>query len=79
MLPLSPLQEGLFFHASYDEETVDAYTGQLILDLRGPLDLSALRESLRTLLRRHDALRAGFTDHGLTEPVQIVLAATDAP
>ncbi|QNP74886.1 amino acid adenylation domain-containing protein [Streptomyces roseirectus] len=79
VLPLSPLQEGLFFHASYDEQTVDAYTGQLILDLRGPLDLPALKESLRTLLRRHDALRAGFTDHGLTEPVQIVLAEVDAP
>ncbi|MGW8703226.1 amino acid adenylation domain-containing protein, partial [Streptomyces eurythermus] len=79
VLPLSPLQEGLFFHSSYDEDTVDAYTGQLILDLRGPLDLPALRESLRTLLERHDALRAGFTDHGLPEPVQFVLAATDAP
>ncbi|NBM15846.1 non-ribosomal peptide synthetase [Streptomyces sp. GC420] len=79
VLPLSPLQEGLFFHASYDEQTVDAYTGQLVLDLRGPLDLPALRDSLRGLLRRHDALRAGFTDHGLTEPVQIVLAEADAP
>ncbi|MGW7045747.1 amino acid adenylation domain-containing protein [Streptomyces avermitilis] len=79
VLPLSPLQEGLFFHASYDERTVDAYTGQLVLDLRGPLDLSALQESLRTLLRRHSALRAGFTDHGLTEPVQIVLAEADVP
>ncbi|MGX1546544.1 amino acid adenylation domain-containing protein [Streptomyces adustus] len=79
VLPLSPLQEGLFFHASYDEQTIDAYTGQLVLDLRGPLDLPALRQSLHALLRRHDALRAGFTDHGLTEPVQIVLAEVDAP
>ena len=32
MLPLSPLQEGLLFHALYDAQAPDVYTVQLVLD-----------------------------------------------
>ena len=38
ILPLSPLQEGLLFHALYDAQGPDVYTVQLVLDLEGPLD-----------------------------------------
>src|SRR5690606_24423143 len=31
--PLSPLQEGLLFHAAFDGEGPDVYTGQRVLDL----------------------------------------------
>ena len=40
ILPLSPLQEGLLFHALYDAQAPDVYTVQLALDLEGPLDES---------------------------------------
>ncbi|MEU7062352.1 amino acid adenylation domain-containing protein [Streptomyces sp. NPDC046161] len=76
---LSPLQEGLFFHASYDAAGVDAYTGQLVLTLDGALDPGALASACRGLLARHSALRAAFTDRGLDRPVQVVLGAVDAP
>ncbi|MFD2122496.1 amino acid adenylation domain-containing protein [Streptomyces cirratus] len=76
---LSPLQEGLFFHASYDTAGVDAYTGQLVLTLDGDLDPGALATACRGLLARHSALRAAFTDRGLDRPVQVVLGAVDAP
>ncbi|MFI9825994.1 condensation domain-containing protein, partial [Streptomyces sp. NPDC052013] len=33
ILPLSPLQQGLFFHAVYDEHGEDVYTVQLALDI----------------------------------------------
>ncbi|MEU2361292.1 amino acid adenylation domain-containing protein [Streptomyces noursei] len=79
ILPLSPLQEGIFFHSSYDERDVDAYTGQLILTLDGPLDTVALRRACHRLLQRHSGLRAGFTDHGVSEPVQVVLGACEIP
>ena len=35
VLPLSPLQEGLLFHALYDAQAPDVYTVQLELDLDG--------------------------------------------
>ena len=38
ILPLSPLQEGLLFHALYDAQAPDVYTVQLVLGLDGPLD-----------------------------------------
>ncbi|MFJ3339536.1 amino acid adenylation domain-containing protein, partial [Streptomyces sp. NPDC086766] len=72
VLPLSPLQEGLLFHALYDEHAADVYTVQLSFDLEGPLDARALRAATEGLLRRHPNLRAAFRHEGLSRAVQIV-------
>ncbi|MCM3926140.1 condensation domain-containing protein, partial [Frankia sp. AiPs1] len=72
VLPLSPLQEGLFFHARFDADGVDFYAVQLVIDLRGALDVTRLRTAARELLDLHPALRTVFVDDG-TEPVQVVL------
>jgi amino acid adenylation domain-containing protein/non-ribosomal peptide synthase protein (TIGR01720 family) len=58
--PLSPLQEGLLFHAGYDEQSRDVYVEQRTLDLAGPVDAEVLRASWAALLERHASLRAGF-------------------
>ncbi|WP_243717246.1 non-ribosomal peptide synthetase [Actinomadura sp. KC345] len=71
ILPLSPLQQGLFFHALYDSGK-DVYTAQIVFDLRGPLDADALRAAAATLLRRHANLRAGFRQRKEGSPVQVV-------
>ncbi|MEV5831893.1 amino acid adenylation domain-containing protein [Spirillospora sp. NPDC052242] len=71
ILPLSPLQQGLFFHALYDSGR-DVYTAQIVFDLRGPLDVDALRAAAATLLRRHANLRAGFRQRKEGSPVQVV-------
>ncbi|MGI8332312.1 amino acid adenylation domain-containing protein [Actinomadura scrupuli] len=71
VLPLSPLQQGLFFHAIFDEDA-DVYTAQLVLDLEGPLDTAALKAAAGTLLRRHANLRAGFRQRKQGTPVQVV-------
>ncbi|WP_232383088.1 non-ribosomal peptide synthetase [Actinomadura violacea] len=71
ILPLSPLQQGLFFHALYDSGH-DVYTAQIVFDLRGPLDTGALRAAAATLLRRHANLRAGFRQRKEGSPVQVV-------
>ncbi|GLW66144.1 hypothetical protein Arub01_43880 [Actinomadura rubrobrunea] len=70
--PLSPLQQGLFFHALYDSGRGDVYTAQIALDLVGPLDAGALRAAAETLLRRHANLRAGFRQRKDGGAVQIV-------
>ncbi|MFI0348968.1 amino acid adenylation domain-containing protein [Actinomadura sp. 9N407] len=72
ILPLSPLQQGLFFHALYDDTGRDAYTAQIVFDLRGPLDTGALRAAAATLLRRHANLRAGFRQRKEGSAVQVV-------
>ncbi|HEU5024154.1 MAG TPA: amino acid adenylation domain-containing protein [Spirillospora sp.] len=71
ILPLSPLQQGLFFHALYDSGH-DVYTAQIVFDLRGPLDVDALRAAAATLLSRHANLRAGFRQRKEGSPVQVV-------
>ncbi|MBL7253034.1 non-ribosomal peptide synthetase [Paractinoplanes lichenicola] len=68
--PLSPLQEGLYFHASYD--ALDVYTGQDAFDLGFRVDLERLRRAGRALLARNDGMRAGFASEGLSRPVQFV-------
>ncbi|MFJ3928174.1 amino acid adenylation domain-containing protein, partial [Streptomyces sp. NPDC090022] len=79
LLPLSPLQQGLFFHAVYDDQGEDVYTVQLALDIEGPVDRPALRAALHTLLTRHANLRAAFRHEGLDAPVQAVPAGFELP
>ncbi|WP_431937772.1 amino acid adenylation domain-containing protein [Nocardia grenadensis] len=75
--PLTPLQEGLLFHALAAEEATDAYVVQLVLELRGRVDRERLRRAGQLLLDRHANLRTAFvTDIG---PVQVVDSGVSAP
>ncbi|WP_279632626.1 non-ribosomal peptide synthetase [Streptomyces sp. Tu 2975] len=77
--PLSPLQEGIYFHASYDSSAVDVYTAQDTFDFDHRLDIDLLRAACATLLRRHPSLCAGITSDGLPGPVQFVCPAAELP
>ncbi|MQA26813.1 MAG: amino acid adenylation domain-containing protein, partial [Micromonosporaceae bacterium] len=71
--PLSPLQEGLLFHAGYDERARDVYVEQTFVDLEGPLDAAVLRAAWQAVVDRHASLRAGFRQlAGLDRPVQVI-------
>ncbi|KOG59479.1 non-ribosomal peptide synthetase [Streptomyces flaveolus] len=80
VLPLSPLQEGLLFHALEGAADTDAtgtgdndvYTAQMVLDLTGPLDAARLRTAAGALLRRHANLRAGFRQRANGQAIQVV-------
>ncbi|MCW6009240.1 amino acid adenylation domain-containing protein, partial [Micromonospora sp. CPCC 205371] len=77
--PLSPLQEGLFFHASYDSGGLDVYTAQAAFDVAAGLDPERLRAACAALLGRNPGTRAGFTSDGLSQPVQFVAVAPEVP
>ncbi|WP_338020557.1 non-ribosomal peptide synthase/polyketide synthase [Amycolatopsis sp. CB00013] len=77
--PLSPLQEGLFFHSSYNSDRVDIYTIQEAIDFDHRLDADKLRTAVAALLRRIPSLGAGFTSEGLRGPVQFVAAEVAPP
>ncbi|SFM71927.1 amino acid adenylation domain-containing protein [Pseudonocardia ammonioxydans] len=77
--PLSPLQEGLYFHATLDGAEHDVYTVQETVDLDHELDLDRFRDAVATLMAHHPALCAGFTADGLDGPVQFVLSDPAPP
>ncbi|MGW7078461.1 amino acid adenylation domain-containing protein [Streptomyces sp. NPDC054866] len=77
--PLSPLQEGLLFHAAFDSEGPDVYQGQRLLELTGPLDADRLRASWQALIARHAALRASFRRRKTGEAVQVIARDAELP
>ncbi|WP_327260475.1 amino acid adenylation domain-containing protein [Streptomyces sp. NBC_01232] len=79
VLPLAPLQEGLYFHAVYDDRALDVYLMQNFVELLHAVDGPALRAAFDTLLRRHPNLRSGFRHEGLDGPVQVVPGEWELP
>ncbi|WP_283137596.1 non-ribosomal peptide synthetase [Rhizohabitans arisaemae] len=77
--PLSPLQEGIFFHARYDGDAVDVYTAQDVFTFAEPLDADRLRGALGALLARNPSLRAGFTADASPRTVQFIGAEVPIP
>lgn len=69
---LSPMQEGMLFHALYDENS-SAYFEQISFRLRGELDIRLAERGLNELFKRHDILRTVFLHEGLDRPVQVVM------
>jgi amino acid adenylation domain-containing protein/non-ribosomal peptide synthase protein (TIGR01720 family) len=61
VLPLLPLQEGMYFHSTYGAG-VDTYQVQQIAELSGPVDPDILRASISAVIGRHQALRASFRE-----------------
>ncbi|MFF2226423.1 amino acid adenylation domain-containing protein [Streptomyces globisporus] len=79
VVPLSPLQEGMLFHAEYDSQGPDPYTVQINLPLSGPLDPGTLRAAAERLLARHTALRAAFHEEAEGGAVQVITDADSCP
>ncbi|ELP62044.1 non-ribosomal peptide synthetase [Streptomyces turgidiscabies] len=80
ILPLSPLQEGLLFHALYDDDrSPDVYAAQQVLELTGEVDPAAVRAAGQALLDRHPNLRACFRRREAGQPFQIVPTDVELP
>ncbi|MDX6501926.1 MAG: hypothetical protein QOG23_5186, partial [Blastocatellia bacterium] len=73
VLPLTPLQQGLLFHASAAQAGDDVYAVQLGITVSGPLDPERLRDAVHTVINRHPHLAARFNQQ-FKEPVQLIPA-----
>jgi hypothetical protein len=70
-LPLSFSQERLWFLDQLEPGRSSAYNIPLTLRITGTLNLSALKQSLNEIVRRHEALRTTFSSiEG--KPVQVI-------
>jgi amino acid adenylation domain-containing protein/non-ribosomal peptide synthase protein (TIGR01720 family) len=79
ILPLSPLQEGLYFHTLLREGGPDFYTSQFVFDFTGPVDGARLRSASEGILQRHPHLRSAFRPRKTGEPVALVPRAVVLP
>ncbi|MEU5534697.1 amino acid adenylation domain-containing protein [Streptomyces sp. NPDC020362] len=79
VLPLTPLQEGLLFHALFDPSGTEVYNVQLTLTLSGGVDAGRLRGAVEALLRRHPNLRGSFRFGKSGVPAQVVPRAVSVP
>src|ERR1700753_1228790 len=73
VLPLTPLQQGLLFHASAAQASDDVYAVQLGITVSGPLDPQRLRDAVQAVINRHPHLTARFSQQ-FDQPVQIIPA-----
>ncbi|WP_280431358.1 amino acid adenylation domain-containing protein [Nocardia brasiliensis] len=81
VLPLSPLQRGLAFHADADghADGVDVYIAQCVAELTGPVDVAVLQAAIEQLLIRHPNLRAGFRRAEDGTAYQVIAGAVPTP
>ncbi|MFG1642752.1 amino acid adenylation domain-containing protein [Amycolatopsis sp. NPDC049252] len=83
-VPLHPHQLGLYAHWAADPDSV-AYNVPVRLRVRGPLEPARLRQALRALAGRHDALRMRFVlaDGGVrqvaTADTEVAFEVLDGP
>ncbi len=77
--PPAPLQAGLLFHALLAKPSIDAYTVQVALHLKGAVDPVRMRRAATALLDRHANLRVAFVPARDGTFVQVVPADVDLP
>ena len=78
-MPLTPLQQGLLFHANVAHSSGDdVYAVQLDLTLSGRLDRHRLHDAVQKVINRYPNLAARFCDR-FDEPVQILSADPEIP
>ncbi|WP_157118354.1 non-ribosomal peptide synthetase, partial [Mycobacterium sherrisii] len=72
ILPLTPLQQGLLFHANTYRDS-ELYAVQLDISIAGALDPARLRRAVDTVITRHPHLAARFCPE-FDAPVQVIPA-----
>jgi len=71
LYPLSPMQEGILFHALYDNKS-NAFTEQFTFDFPEGLNVKAFQSAWESILDNHSILRTSFLFDDFNIPVQCV-------
>ncbi|MCK8432992.1 amino acid adenylation domain-containing protein [Streptomyces sp. D2-8] len=79
ILPLTPLQEGLYFHSVFDDDSVGAYVEQQLLTLGGEVDADRLAAAATRLLTLFPNLAARFTSLSDGRVVSVLENGVEAP
>lgn len=79
ILPLTPLQEGLYFHSVFDDDSAGAYVEQQLLMLRGEVDVERLAAAATRLLALYPNLAARFTALADGRVVSVLDRGVEAP
>ncbi|WP_326683285.1 amino acid adenylation domain-containing protein [Streptomyces microflavus] len=79
ILPLTPLQEGLYFHSVFDDDATGSYVEQQLLTLEGEVDAERLAAAATRLLTLYPNLAARFTALADGRVVSVVESGTRAP
>jgi amino acid adenylation domain-containing protein/non-ribosomal peptide synthase protein (TIGR01720 family) len=78
LYPLTPLQQGLWFHALAAPEA-GIYFEQGVTRLEGEVDLDVLRRAWEVVVARHGILRTSLVWEGLDHPLQLVHPSVALP
>ncbi|MFD6229258.1 amino acid adenylation domain-containing protein [Streptomyces sp. NPDC060232] len=79
ILPLTPLQEGLYFHSVFDDGSSGNYVEQQLLTLEGEADADRLAAAATRLLALFPNLAARFTPLADGRVVSVLESGTPAP
>ncbi|MFH8443071.1 amino acid adenylation domain-containing protein [Streptomyces sp. NPDC018026] len=79
VLPLTPLQEGLYFHSVYDDDATGSYVEQQLLTLEGEVDPGRLAAAATRLLALHPNLAARFVALADGRVVSVLESGHEAP
>ncbi|MFC8225245.1 amino acid adenylation domain-containing protein [Streptomyces sp. NPDC057287] len=79
ILPLTPLQEGLYFHSVFDDDSAGSYVEQQLLTLEGEVDAGRLAAAATRLLALYPNLAARFTALADGRVVSVLESAVTAP
>ncbi|MEV0048841.1 condensation domain-containing protein, partial [Nocardia rhamnosiphila] len=79
ILPLTPLQEGLFFHGVANSNEDQVYNVQFSMEFVGSLRTDRMRAACTAVLERHSNLTAGFVIKNLSQPVQVIPSSFTVP
>jgi amino acid adenylation domain-containing protein/FkbH-like protein/non-ribosomal peptide synthase protein (TIGR01720 family) len=73
---LTPLQQGMLFHALYAPAS-GVYVEQLVCTVQGDFKLNLFSAAWRAVAERHAVLRTTFCRQDLDKPLQVVLSEID--
>ncbi|MET8976823.1 amino acid adenylation domain-containing protein [Streptomyces sp. NPDC004539] len=79
ILPLTPLQEGLYFHSVFDDDSSGAYVEQQLLTLEGEISEARLAAAATRLLDLYPNLAARFTALADGRVVSVLESGVEAP